>query len=101
MHNVFHVSLLKIWREDMYRRYPAPEPTRLKEEDDQDVYEIEKFLCWRYRKIQKKKKRESLVLWKRYPIEEASWIPEDNITDKDQLQEELDEDNPQNVDNVE
>ena len=47
------------------------------------------------------RKREFLVLWKGYPIEEASWIPEDNITYKDQLQEELDEDNPQKVDDVE
>ena len=102
VHNVFHVSLLKIWREDMYRRYPAPEPTRLEEEeDDQEVYEVEKYLRWRYRKIQNRKKREFLVLWKGYPIEEASWIPEDNITYKDQLQEELDEDNPQKVDDVE
>ena len=23
VHNVFHVSLLKIWHEDMYRRYPT------------------------------------------------------------------------------
>ena len=62
VHNVFHVLLLKIWREDMYRRYPAPEPTRLEEEDDQEVYEVEKFLCWRHRKIQNRKKREFLVL---------------------------------------
>ena len=34
-------------------------------------------------------------------IEEASWILEDNTIDKDQLQEELDEDNPQKVDDVE
>ena len=101
VHNVFHVSLLKHWREDMYRRYPAPEPTRVEEEDDQDVYEVEKFLRWRYRKTQNRKKREFLVLWKGYPIEEASWIPEDNITYKDQLQEELDEGNPQKVDDVE
>ena len=101
VHNVFHVSLLKIWREDMYRCYPAPDPTRLEEEDDQKVYEVEKFLRWRYRKIQNRKKREFLVLWKGYPIEEASWIPEDNITYKDQLQEELDEDNPQKLDDVE
>ena len=69
---MFQVSLLKIWREDMYRRYPFPEPTRLEEEDDQEVYEVDKFLRWRYRKIQNWKKREFLVLWKGYPIEEAS-----------------------------
>ena len=85
----------------MYRRYPAPEPIRLEEEDDQEVYEVEKYLRWRYRKIQNRKKIEFLVLWKGYPIEEASWIPEDNITYKDQLQEELDEANPQKVDDVE
>ena len=72
VHNVFHVSLLRIWREDMYRGYPTPEPTRLEEEDNQKVYELERFLRWRYRKIQNKKKREFLVLWKGYPIEEAS-----------------------------
>ena len=27
VHNVFHVSFLKICCEDMYKRYPAPEPT--------------------------------------------------------------------------
>ena len=42
--NVFHVSLLKIWREEMYRRYPSPEPTKLEEKDDQDVYKVEKSL---------------------------------------------------------
>ena len=72
MYSVFHVSLLKYCHEDIYRRYPAPEPSRLEEEDDKDVYEVEKFLRWRYRKIQNKKKREFLVLWKGHPIEEAS-----------------------------
>ena len=100
VHNVFHVSLLKVCREDMYRRYPAPKPARLEEEDDQDVSEVEKFPRWRYRKIQNRKKREFLGLWKGYPIEEASWIPEDNTTYRDQLQEELDEDKPQKVDDV-
>ena len=75
----------------MYRRYLAPEPTRLEEKDDQEVYEVEKYLRWRYKKIQNQKKREFLALWKVYPIEETSWIPKDNITYKDQLQEELDE----------
>ena len=97
MHNVFHVWLLKIWREDIYRHYPALEPTRLEEEDDHDVYEVENFLRWRYRKIQIRKKREFLVLWKGYPIEEANWIPEDNITYKEQRQEDLDEDNPKKL----
>ena len=47
----------------MYRRYLVPEPTRLEEGDDQEIYEVEKFQRWRY--------REFLVLWKVYPIEEA------------------------------
>ena len=102
VHNVYHVSLLKIWVEDMYRRYPALEATILEEEeDDQDIYEVEKYLRWMYRKIQNKKKRESLLGWKGYPIEEARWIPEDTITYKEQLQEELDEDNPPKVHDVE
>ena len=94
MHNAFNVSLLKIWHEDMHRRYPAADPTRLEEEYDQQIYEVEKFLRWGYRKIQNRKKREFLVLWKGYLIEEAIWIPEDNITYQEYLQEELDEDNP-------
>ena len=38
---------------------------------------------------------------KGYPIEEASWILENKITYKEQLQEELNEDNPQKVDDLE
>ena len=54
----------------------------MEEEEDQEVYEEEKFLRLRYKKIQNWKKREFLALWKEHPIEEASWIPEDNITYK-------------------
>ena len=45
--------------------------------------------------------REFFFLCKGYLIEEANWIPEDNITYKKKLQEELDEDNPPKVDDVE
>ena len=55
----------------MYKRYLAPEPTRLEEEEeDQEVYEVEKFLRLRYKKIQNWKKREFLAIWKEHPTEE-------------------------------
>ena len=32
-----------IWREDMYKHYLTPEPTRVEEEDNQEIYKVEKF----------------------------------------------------------
>ena len=79
IHPVFHVSLLKPWRQSIWSS-----PVDLQPEDiepaKEPVYEVEKLLRWR--KVQKGRKtiREFLVTWTGYPLEEAMWIPEDNFT---------------------
>ena len=46
-------------------------------------YEVEKILRWR--KVKGTKRREYLILWTGYPLEEATWEPEENFDDRDQL----------------
>ena len=50
------------------------------EEEDRS-YEIEKILRWRYTgpTTRRKRRREFLILWKHYSIDDASWIPENNF----------------------
>ena len=57
-------------------------------------YEIEKLLRWRKIKRGRQMKKEDLVLWKDYPIEEAQWVPAKNIMKPSELQKYIKEDNP-------
>lgn len=47
-------------------------------EVEESYYEIEKLLRWRKMKRGRRIIKEYLVLWKGYPITEASWIPTEN-----------------------
>ena len=79
IHPVFHVSLLKPWRQSMWSS-----PVDLQPEDIEPtkapVYEVEKLLRWRRVQKGRKTTREFLVTWTGYPLEEAMWIPEDHFT---------------------
>ena len=64
-------------------------------EENEPRYEVERILRWRTRKTSRNKsKKEYLVLWSGYPMEEASWIPAENFDDQDRLQEDLLRDQP-------
>ena len=91
---MFHVSLLKDWRTaDLHEDQAVPA------DDVPDVeepyYEIERILRWRKVKRNKKILKEYLVLWKGYPIEEASWVQAGQFSHPGQLRNYLEEDNPQ------
>ena len=91
---VFHVSLLKDWRTaDLHddQSIPADEAPGVEE----PYYEIERILPWRKVKRNKKILKEYLVLWKGYPIEEASWVQAGQFRHPGQLRNYLEEDNPQ------
>ena len=93
IHPVFHVSLLKDWRtarlqEDQLIPSDAPEV-------EEPYYEIEKILRWRKVKRNKKIIKEYLVLWKNFPVEEASWIQSNQFSHPEQLQDYIKEDQPQ------
>ena len=59
-------------------------------EENEPRYEVEKIQRWRTKKtLRNRSKKEYLVLWSGYPMEEASWIQAEHFDDQDHLQEDL------------
>ena len=79
IHPVFHISLLKPWRESTWSAPVNLQPNEV-EPETEPVYEVEKLLRWRTVQVGRTKSREFLVTWTGYPLEEAMWIPEKNFT---------------------
>ena len=75
----------------MYRKEEEETPIEL-QGTDEPHYEVERILRWR--KTKGIKRREYLTLWTGYPLEEATWEPEENFDDKEVLLRSLKEDNP-------
>lgn len=76
MHNVFHVSLIKAWREG--GRIPPPLPELI---EDYLEYEVEQIISY-------EKKRGYLVKWLGYGHEHNTWEPEKHLQNcKDLVQE--------------
>ena len=92
IHDVFHISLLKRWRTAVYRQEEYHTQVEL-EESDEPRYEVEKILRWR--KAKGTGRREYLTLWTGYPLEEATWEPEESFDDKEALLQSLQEDKPE------
>ena len=74
IHDVFHVHLLKPFRRGEWTAASSSALPELDVEDDTQ-YEIERIVRWRYYRAGNQKKKEYLVVWKGYPLEDASWIP--------------------------
>ena len=75
---MFHVSLLKPYIEsDVFndRDQPRPPPDNYDNPDGEPEYEIEKIINKRIRG----RKIDYLVLWKGYPIHDATWEPEERL----------------------
>ena len=86
VHPVFHVSLLKPWRQGQFHGDDDDEDSSIPElmakdddEDRPDEYEVERLLRWRWSPNNRRKK-EYLTLWTGYPIEEAIWEPAAHFT---------------------
>ena len=94
IHPVFHVSLLKNWRTANLQE-DQPLPADAVPDVEEPYYEIEKILRWRKVKINKKIIKQYLVLWRGYPVEEASWVQASQFSHPEQLQDYLKEDNPE------
>ena len=92
IHNVFHVSLLKRWKTADYHHEEEPTAVELDLSGEQH-FEVERILRWR-QKAGDSKGKEYLVLWAGYPIEEATWEPEENFDDLKILEDNLKEDQP-------
>ena len=94
MHPVFHVSLLKPWRESMWSSPVDLQPVEEIEPETRPTYEVERILRWRRVQVGRKRMREFLVTWHGYPLEEAMWIPETNFHFPEQLKKQLKQDKP-------
>jgi hypothetical protein len=74
-HNVFHVSLLKHYRDDP-NTGPPPPPEVLGEDLE---YSVERVLDHRDRRIGRRNVREYLVRWEGYGPEHNTWEPQSNM----------------------
>ena len=79
IHDSFHVSLLKPYTEDSFKRNPRPLPPL--KFSDRHEYEMDKILAER----SKYGKKQFLVKYKSYPDHENIWETETNIDCKDIL----------------
>ena len=83
IHPTFHVSHLKRYiRSDAFDRVVMPPPPQLVEGEPE--YEVEAILRHRG----KGARRQYLILWKGYPLEEATWEPESHLTHAPEILEE-------------
>ena len=93
IHPVFHVSLLKPWRESIWSSPVDLQPADIEPETRQ-TYTVERILRWRKVQMGRRRVREFLVTWHGYPLEEAMWIPEQNFPYPQELKQMLKQDRP-------
>ena len=94
IHPIFHTSLLRPFQTSTWSTTQESAVDELELEDD-GSYDVEKLLRWRWSGLSgRRRKKEFLVLWGGYPIDDASWIPANNFDYPDELQKMIDCDNP-------
>ena len=84
MHPVFHISLLKSWRETQWS-CPVEEREPEVELTTGPMYEVDRILKWRKVKVGRRRTREFLITWKDVALDEAEWVAEADFEDKDEL----------------
>ena len=93
IHPVFHVSLLKEWKAaDVQEDLPVSQADV--PEIEEPYWEIERILRWRKVKINKKIIKQYLVLWRGFPVNEATWITQEQFSRPELLQQFIQEDKP-------
>ena len=93
IHPVFHVSLLKAWKATDVLEDQPDLPADIPEIEE-PFWEIEKILRWRKVKINKKIIKQYLVLWRGFPVNEATWITQDQFIRPELLRQFLQDDKP-------
>ena len=87
IHPVFHVSLLKQWWPNTVQKVLGE--VELDNADQHQYFDMEKILRWRWNSKTRRRRREFLVLWQGYLVEEAEWIPASYFSDQEALQEDI------------
>ena len=72
IHRVFHTSLLRPFRVSGWTPSTAVVGAEEIEPEDDEPYDVEKLLRWRWRGPSHKKVKEFLVLWTSWSIDDAS-----------------------------
>ena len=93
IHPTFHVTLLKAWQRGQWTQETAADPIELQAEGD-DEFEIERLLRWRRVTVGRRRIREFLILWRGWPLDDATWVREDDITPETTIQDLIDRDQP-------
>ena len=93
IHPVFHVSLLRDWK-SAYVQEDQPVSQGDAPKVEEPYWEIERLFRWRKIKRNKKIIKEYLVLWKGFPVEEASWVQTEQFSHPEQIQKYIEEDQP-------
>ena len=81
IHNVFHVSLLELYRRRDNSTMPAYTASELI--DGEEEWEVEKILDKRKRKGEV----EYLIRWAGYPVEYDQWVPEEDMEHAQELRD--------------
>ena len=93
MHLVFHISLLKSWRETHWS-CPVEEPKPEVELTTEPMYEVDRILKWHKVKVSRRHTREFLITWKDVALDEAKWVVEVDFEDQEELCNRIREDKP-------
>ena len=93
IHPIFHPSLLRPFNTSTWSIPTDPAAEELELEDN-EPYDVERLLRWRWRGPSGRRYKEFLVLWTGYPIDEASWIPDSNFDHPDELEKMIERDKP-------
>ena len=94
IHNVFHVSLLRPFRTSSWAQSTTSGQVEEIELENDEPYDVEKLLRWRWAGPSTKRHKEYLVLWKDYSLDDASWTPEENFTYPEELKKMIKRDKP-------
>ena len=88
IHNVFHIAQLRRYHSESEFHEPAPPPPEPIEVEGELELEVEEILDKRVRKYKNKTKVQYKVLWKGYPIHDATWEPMENLKNASEAIEE-------------
>ena len=84
---MFHVSLLKQWQPSLVQQVLGE--VELDDTDTPEYFDVEKILRWRWNSKTWWQRREFLVLWQGYPVEEAERIHASYFSDQNALQADI------------
>ena len=93
IHPVFHTSLLRPFKTLQWTTSSDPAMGELEPEED-EPYNVEKLLRWRWQGPSSRQHKEFLVLWTSWSLDDATWIPAENFTSAKELNKMVKRDKP-------